>query len=331
MATLLNVPLVNGLQKTLDAQLDSGTTASVTLNNTTNIQSPGVFVVNRIDANGNEKSASEREFIKFTGVSGNTLTGLTRNADGGTSDQDHAVGSIVEFVADVVWAQALADVIETEHNSDGTHASTIVKTTATQTLTNKTLTSPTVNSPTMTSASTDDIQVTGVVYTDTIEEKTNNTGVTVDGLLIKDGTYDFPACSVKNSSNLSIPSRADPLTLLTFNAEKFDYGDMHSTTTNTSRITIPSGQSGIYLIIFYSKWQSSSTGYRRAELHKNGSDFAPFYLVNGESAGLGVHIFTSSLIAQLSAGDYVEVYVSQTSGGDLTLYDDTCFSVAKIR
>lgn len=147
MATLLNVPLVNGLQKTLDAQLDSGTTASVTLNNTTNIQSPGVFVVNRIDANGNEKSASEREFIKFTGVSGNTLTGLTRNADGGTSDQDHAVGSIVEFVADVVWAQALADVIETEHNSDGTHASTIVKTTATQTLTNKTLTSPTVNSP----------------------------------------------------------------------------------------------------------------------------------------------------------------------------------------
>lgn len=177
MATLLNVPLVNGLQKTLDAQLDSGVTASVTLNNTTNIQAPGVFVVNRIDANGNEKSASDREFIKFTGVSGNTLTGLTRNADGGTSDQDHAVGSIVEFVADVVWAQALADVIETEHNSDGTHASTIVKTTATQTLTNKTLTSPTVNSPTMTSATTDDIQVTGEAYFDA-EVDNGNSGAT---------------------------------------------------------------------------------------------------------------------------------------------------------
>ncbi|OQA82179.1 MAG: hypothetical protein BWY29_00958 [Microgenomates group bacterium ADurb.Bin238] len=176
MATLLNVPLVNGLQKTLDAQLDAGTTASVTLNNTTNIQYPGVFVVNRIDANGNEKSASEREFIKFTGVSGNTLTGLTRNVDGGSSDQDHAVGSIVEFVADVVWAQALVDVIETEHNSDGTHASTIVKTTATQTLTNKTLTSPTVNSPTMTSPKSD-----------TLSEATANSGVTVDGVLLKDG------------------------------------------------------------------------------------------------------------------------------------------------
>jgi len=153
MATLLNVPLVNGLQKTLDAQLDSGTTASVTLNNTTNIQSPGVFVVNRIDANGNEKSASEREFIKFTGVSGNTLTGLTRNADGGSSDQDHAVGSIVEFVADVTWAQALVDVIETEHNSDGTHENV----------------------------------TTASLSTDTINEKTTNSGITVDGVLIKDG------------------------------------------------------------------------------------------------------------------------------------------------
>jgi len=153
MATLLNVPLVNGLQKTLDAQLDAGTTASVTLNNTTNIQAPGVFVVNRIDANGNEKSASDREFIKFTGVSGNTLTGLTRNADGGSSDQDHAVGSIVEFVADVVWAQALVDVIETEHNSDGTHGNV----------------------------------TTASLSTDTINEKTTNSGVTVDGLLIKDG------------------------------------------------------------------------------------------------------------------------------------------------
>lgn len=176
MATLLNVPLVNGLQKTLDAQLDSGATASVTLNNTTNIQAPGVFVVNRIDANGNEKSASDREFIKFTGVSGNTLTGLTRNADGGTSDQDHAVGSIVEFVADVVWAQALVDVIETEHNSDGTHASTIVKTTATQTLTNKTLTSPT-----MTSATTDDIQVTGEAYFDAeVDNGNSGTEKTID-------------------------------------------------------------------------------------------------------------------------------------------------------
>ena len=181
MATLLNVPLVNGLQKTLDAQLDSGTTASVTLNNTTNIQSPGVFVVNRIDANGNEKSASEREFIKFTGVSGNTLTGLTRNADGGSSDQDHAVGSIVEFVADVTWAQALVDVIETEHNSDGTHASTIVKTTATQTLTNKTLTSPTVNTPAVTGGTFSAPQFTTQAYFDgEVDNGNSSTADTID-------------------------------------------------------------------------------------------------------------------------------------------------------
>jgi len=105
-------PQQNGLQKTLDAQLDSGVTSSMTLNNTTNVQNkPGVVVVNRIDADGNEKSASEREFIIYTAISGSTLTGLTRNADGGSSDQDHAVGSIVEFVLDIKWGQSVIDAL----------------------------------------------------------------------------------------------------------------------------------------------------------------------------------------------------------------------------
>lgn len=115
-------PSVNGLQKTLDAQLDSGSTASMTLNNTTNVQNkPGVVVINRIDSDGNEKTASLREYVSYTGTSGATLTGLTRNADGGTSDQDHAVGSVVEFVPDVVWAEEINTTITAEHTTSGAH------------------------------------------------------------------------------------------------------------------------------------------------------------------------------------------------------------------
>lgn len=55
---------------------------------------------------------------------------------------------------------------------------TIVGTTDTQTLTNKTLTSPTINTPTI---------VNPTLQTDTISEYTSGAGVTVDGLLIKDG------------------------------------------------------------------------------------------------------------------------------------------------
>lgn len=108
---LIYPPTRNGLQKTLDAQLDEAATASMTLNNVTGVQNaPGVVVINRIDSNGAEKSASLREYISFTGTSGNTLTGLTRGL-GSSTDQDHAVGSVVEFIFDVTAAQAIIDAL----------------------------------------------------------------------------------------------------------------------------------------------------------------------------------------------------------------------------
>ena len=52
-------PTANGLQKSLNAQLDEGATTSMTLNNVTSVQSkPGVVLINRIDTNGAEKSAT---------------------------------------------------------------------------------------------------------------------------------------------------------------------------------------------------------------------------------------------------------------------------------
>lgn len=110
---LLYPPSTNGLQKTLGAQLDQGVTASLTLNNATNIQNkPGVCVIDRIDTDGNLKNVSVREFIQYTGTSGSTLTGLTRNVDNSSSDQDHAVGAVVEFIPDVTWGQAIMDVLD---------------------------------------------------------------------------------------------------------------------------------------------------------------------------------------------------------------------------
>jgi len=144
--TLFYPPLQNGLQKTLDAALDTAHTTALTLNNVTGIQNkPGVVVIDRIDSGGTEKSSSDREFVIYTGTSGNTLTGLTR-AIGGSTDQDHAVGAVVEFVLDITWGQAIIDALTAEHGTDGTHDTTKVVDLATaQTLTNKTLTSPVLN------------------------------------------------------------------------------------------------------------------------------------------------------------------------------------------
>ena len=136
-------PTVNGLQKTLGAQLDAAETTTCTLNNTTNLQNErGLFVIDRIDTAGVEKDASLREYISFGEVSGSTVITLERGL-GGTTDQTHAVGTVVEFVADVVQQQALINCITEEHSAKGVHDTTkVVSLTGTQTLTNKTLTTP---------------------------------------------------------------------------------------------------------------------------------------------------------------------------------------------
>lgn len=111
MSELYYPPTQNGLQKTLGADLNTGVTASMTLNNTTGVQNkPGVVVVDRIDTDGNLKSTSVREWIIYEATSGATLTTLTRGI-GNSTDQDHSTGAVVEFIVDITWAQAVIDAL----------------------------------------------------------------------------------------------------------------------------------------------------------------------------------------------------------------------------
>ena len=111
-------PLFNALQKTLNADLNTGVTAAMTLNNTTGVQNkPGVVIVDRIDTDGNLKTTSVREWIIYQGTSGSTLTTLTRGV-GNSTDQDHSTGAVVEFVMDITWAQAVIDALATVVNPD---------------------------------------------------------------------------------------------------------------------------------------------------------------------------------------------------------------------
>jgi len=146
--TLYYPPTSNALQKTLGAALDESAT-TVTLNNVTGIQNKaGVFVVDRVDSNGTVKSASDWEWVSFTGTSGSTLTGLTRGL-AGSSDQDHATGAIVEFVSDITWAQGVISALANSHTSAGAVDTTkVVDLTTAQTLTNKNISSATNTLPT---------------------------------------------------------------------------------------------------------------------------------------------------------------------------------------
>lgn len=124
MPNLYNVPLQNSIQRVLANTLTSSETSTITFSVSVSavlqasVDIPGILVVDRVDVNGN-LTPSLTEYISFTGVSGSTVTGLTRGL-GGTSAVGHSIGAVVEFVPDVVWADSLNDFLTVAHNYNGT-------------------------------------------------------------------------------------------------------------------------------------------------------------------------------------------------------------------
>ena len=155
MPSLLTSPNKNAIQKTLAAQLlSTATTADpITFDDVDGLPNlPGVLVIRRVDTSG-VVTPSFREYIEYSGTSGNTVLITTRNVDGSNAALTHPVGSIVEFIPDVTWADriydALSNVVSIADLS--VDLTKIVTPSGTQTLTNKILTSPQINGATMAS------------------------------------------------------------------------------------------------------------------------------------------------------------------------------------
>lgn len=122
-------------------------------------------------------------------------------------------------------------------------------------------------------------------------------------------------------------------TLVTFDSEAWDTDSLHSTTTNPSRITI--NTSGQYLVTFYARFPSNSTGYRQCNLRLNsagsstgGSTLSTITLaaVNGAST-----FVTRTLELTCNAGDHYELFVTQNSGASLSLESGTRVSGMEFR
>lgn len=136
---------------------------------------------------------------------------------------------------------------------------------------------------------------------------------------------DPPACSVYNSTTQSLTSAV--VTTLTANSEFFDNDSMHSTSSNTSRITVQTA--GRYLFIAATEFASNATGTRSTLFHKNATtDYNAMHV----PAASGV---TTNLIAVravvMAAGDYMEVRGFQSSGGalDITLREFAAYFLTR--
>jgi len=126
----------------------------------------------------------------------------------------------------------------------------------------------------------------------------------------------FVGCSIYNTSTFSIANNTD--TTLTFNSEFFDTNGFHSTSTNTDRITIPTGYAGKYLITVINRWIANATGERNMYIKKNNSTVIEAGSLFGSSAN--TTMLSRTVIIDLAVGDYLTFTAQQTSGSTLSMY-----------
>lgn len=119
-----------------------------------------------------------------------------------------------------------------------------------------------------------------------------------------------PSARVYNSAGLS-PTN-DAYNLLTFDSERWDTDGCHSTVSNTSRLTVPSGGAGIYTIGASVKMGTSLNQICGAEILLNGTTVIARD-EDQDSTG-GAFTFTPNTVYSLAAGDYVEVRVYIDNG-----------------
>lgn len=140
------------------------------------------------------------------------------------------------------------------------------------------------------------------------------------------GFATFSGCSLYNSGNISAANATD--TAITFDSEEFDTDGFHSTSSNTSRITIPTGKQGYYLINAIIAYASNSTGQRYLNIFKNGAVIRqPISALTNTG---GAAQYSASVILNLAAADYIELYAYQTSGGSVNVVGGNSFNSTRL-
>jgi hypothetical protein len=119
MAAGLPRPSVDeNISTTLSAGITDVAT-SMDVADASKIVSPCYLVIDRVDSSGTLKSTTLWEYVKVTNVAGNTLT-ITRQ-QGGSTNQAHGSGAIVEAVVTSSFFEDWYNVLNPEHDSSGGH------------------------------------------------------------------------------------------------------------------------------------------------------------------------------------------------------------------
>jgi hypothetical protein len=132
-------------------------------------------------------------------------------------------------------------------------------------------------------------------------------------------TSSLSGCRAYTGSTINVTSGGN--TTLNLSEEEYDTDDYHSTTINTSRMTIPTGKSGTFLLTAEMLW-SDGSGTIDIYLRKNGSGFRR-YDFNG--AATNAHAIVDTMV--LTEGDYLYFEFYQNSGSTRVLDNPASFTL----
>ena len=139
--------------------------------------------------------------------------------------------------------------------------------------------------------------------------------ITNNGTQTGFGGTNTPNFHAYNSTNMD--NSHNSYFLARFNTESFDTASAYTNTDGNYKFTVPSGQAGKYF--FYSQLSLSNNvgvylvaaiGYIRV----NGVDVARMGVDTNNSDGLRTEVIKTSIVLNLSVGDYVQVYAFAESG-----------------
>lgn len=141
----------------------------------------------------------------------------------------------------------------------------------------------------------------------------------------KDGTVamlsdlpQFAGARAYNSAAISVSSGGAG-TVLSLDSERYDTDAFHSTVTNTSRLTVPSGKGGKYRVTGNARFagEATATGERRLEILLNGTTV----IAAAAETDIGTQAVTLNVSCDydLAVNDYVELRAFQDSGGALNV------------
>ena len=141
--------------------------------------------------------------------------------------------------------------------------------------------------------------------------------ITIDASSGGGGGSSLPRVKATRAGVQSIGTGA--WTVITWDAETIDTDAFHDNSTNNSRLTIPTGLGGDYLLVAIGAFAANATGFRGLQVNLNTTT------ANTSVLGYGGHEgFTGLLnmiriieLVELSAGDWIVCQAYQNSGGNL--------------